>query len=600
MIRADLEKKEIAGMNSYCAQGEIQTLDPDVVAQIAAGEVVERPASVVKELVENSLDAGAKRIDVFTQGGGKDLIRVVDDGCGMSFSDAQLCYRRHTTSKLKKTEDLYSLETMGFRGEGLYSIVAVSRLTLITRPKEISQGCCLKIEGGKLSNSEPAGCSPGSQFEVRDLFFNTPARQKFLKSSATEATHITELFVSLASAFNQVHFMLRQEDRTICDFPACANRLERAYALLGNRVGQLFVGSLADQRHHVEVCLSAPQKTARTARSLRLLVNRRPVRDRMLIQAVLAGYGDLLERGQYPLGIVHLDLSPDQIDVNVHPQKVEVRFAQPSYVFSVVKNCVAEVLASMPCEDRSSVARVYRLAGSAPSDADQKQRLEQATRLFWGQSKNVISSKSSLFAKEKGSTYLADIYRQNTQGYFSEEKKSQRVRLIGRAWNRVLVCEIQDKLALIDERAAWQLIAYEKLRHDWEQGAIEYFLLNEAVSILLDEDLIQIVKEVDETLKKLGIDLDHFGGKTWMIRSVPLPLKHADPKKILLTLLHHLQKNPQPDQALRLLATFVIPSDEQSPEEVLSALENMNLLTEDFLLSIGLVLQKSQIERETK
>lgn len=332
----------------------IALMPEELANQIAAGEVVERPASVVKELVENSLDAGAGRIDVDIEGGGLSLVRVTDDGCGMSPADAELCLLRHATSKLRSADDLFHLETMGFRGEALASIASVSRLSLTSRSEEALAGYRILIEGGqKTSPSREVGAAVGTQFEVRDLFYNVPARLKFMKSESTETSHIAETLLRLALAFPGVHFRLRHKGKVTLDLPPHKSGLERSRAALlarGKVAGPplLYEGHAAVTGIEIEAHVGAPSDSTAVPRNVFLLVNRRFVRDRSLLHAALSGYGELLEKGRYPLLVLHLRLDPSSVDVNVHPQKLEVRLQQSDAVYSVVREAVRSVCSQAP------------------------------------------------------------------------------------------------------------------------------------------------------------------------------------------------------------------------------------------------------------
>ena len=334
----------------------IALLPEELTNQIAAGEVVERPASVVKELVENSLDAGAQRIDVDIEDGGLKLVRIADDGYGMSPEDAELSLLRHATSKLRSADDLFRLTTMGFRGEALASVASVSRLQLSTRSKDAVAAYRIALEAGqKQSPSREVGGPVGTQIEIRDLFYNVPARLKFMKSEATETGHIAETLVRLALAYPGVHFRLRSldKDRVLLDLPPHKSPLERSKAALASRgksqgaqVLYLAQGSAAGVS--VEAHIGAPDDATTTARNVFLLVNRRFVRDRSLLQAITTGYGELLEKGRYPMCVLHLQLDLQLVDVNVHPQKLEVRIANADAVFGAVQRAIRELCVESP------------------------------------------------------------------------------------------------------------------------------------------------------------------------------------------------------------------------------------------------------------
>ena len=313
---------------------KIEKLSDELANQIAAGEVVERPASVVKELVENALDAQATRIAVDVEHGGSVLVRVADDGTGMDGDDALMALERHATSKIKELPDLFRLHTFGFRGEALPSIASVSRLVLRTRARGASEGREVEVAGGRPPTVRPAGCATGTTIEVRDLFFNVPARRKFLKATATESAHVGDVVHGAALARPEVTFVLSRDGRTVREHLRAGSRIDRAR---GASPGETLSHVVAERGPlRIEAALAPPERARTGATGLALLVNGRPVRDRVLARAVAHAYGSVLEGGRYPVGVVWIDLPPDLVDVNVHPQKAEVRFTDPRGVFDAI------------------------------------------------------------------------------------------------------------------------------------------------------------------------------------------------------------------------------------------------------------------------
>ncbi|MBT8495387.1 MAG: DNA mismatch repair endonuclease MutL, partial [Deltaproteobacteria bacterium] len=323
---------------------EIQLLPPEVIDQIAAGEVVERPASVVKELVENAVDAGASQVVVDIERGGKERIRVVDDGAGMTPAQAELALVRHATSKLRSIDELFGIATLGFRGEALAAIASVSKMALVTRPRHdrAAGGARLDIEGGLVVDKGPAGAPVGTTIEVRELLHNVPARQKFLKGDATETAHISDAMSKMALAHPGVHFRLRHGTRVTLNAPPHASRLERVRSILGSKAGRGLVEVHGEERGvRVTAFLTPPESAQSTSRGLQLFIGKRPVKDRGLLHAVVMGYGELLPKGRYPVAVVFVELDGSDVDVNVHPQKLEVRFADPQRVYAAVRHTVA-------------------------------------------------------------------------------------------------------------------------------------------------------------------------------------------------------------------------------------------------------------------
>lgn len=348
-------------------QPVIAVLPPHVIDQIAAGEVVERPASVVKELADNALDAGARTIVIETTAGGRGLVRVTDDGCGMAPEDALLAFERHATSKLRTVEDLWGIASLGFRGEALPSIASVSRLVLTTRRQGDLGATRVAFEAGKLLGVSEIGAPVGTTVEVSDLLFNLPARLKFLKGEGTEASHVTELVGKLAMAYPQVHFRLRHNGRTALELPPDRDGFARARALLGARVAARMVPVSGEEAGvRIAAYLGAPDLAQTTARGVQLFVEKRPVRDRGLLHAVAMGYGELVPRGRYPVAVVLLDVPAGAVDVNVHPQKSEVRFADPAAVTAAVRHVVQAGVGAAPWRAESGATPVQMIASVAP------------------------------------------------------------------------------------------------------------------------------------------------------------------------------------------------------------------------------------------
>ena len=521
----------------------IALLGNEVIDQIAAGEVVERPASVVKELVENALDAGASRIHVDSAQGGRQRIRVVDDGHGMTPDQLGLCIQRHATSKLRAVTDLDTISTMGFRGEALPSIASVSRLTITSRVGSQPSGARLRVEGGKVGEVEPAACAPGTTIEVADLFFNTPARLKFLKSTATEAAHILDMVNHAALGAHGVHFGLKAEGRRGLDLPPCTHRLERCKASLGRWGSELRAARLERDTWQAEAVLAPPSQTMRTSRHLSLVVNGRQVRDRSLLQAVLSGYGHLVDRGRYPVGVVYLDLPPDSLDVNVHPQKTEVRFAEPRRVFSLARRCVEELLAKSPWLGGHSEMRpapppartfsLPRRQGGGGYD-EHKTRLMEATRRFWSRRPTGQPA-----AEQPGSAYADPCTSEdsNNAGYFGS------LNVIGQTMGLFIVCEGDDEIVLIDQHAAHERVTFERLKAAAleEQGAaipVQRLLL--PARLELDATQAATALENTDLLASLGVELEPFGRDCFTVRALPVELAAAEPGPLVQDMLEEI------------------------------------------------------------
>jgi DNA mismatch repair protein MutL len=361
------------------ATGRVAILPDDVANQIAAGEVVERPASVVKELVENALDAGATRITVDVVDAGRALLRIVDDGSGMGRDDAATAILRHATSKLRSADDLHAIETLGFRGEALPSIASVSRFELVTQRAEDEVGTRIVIEGGGAPVISEAGAPVGTRIEVADLFFNVPARRKFLKSDATELAQIQQVMTAFALGYPHVHFRMTSNERTTLDYPSVKQLRDRAVQVLGRELTRRLYDVHGDSNGiGVVGFVSAPSAAKSHANQIHLFVNGRRVRDRNLHHALVSAYGADLGPGRFPQAILYLHLSPQDVDVNVHPAKAEVRFAHPAVVHQVLHLAVRRTLerrpwqheAPLPLEKAAREAVAEPQARYQPSLAD--------------------------------------------------------------------------------------------------------------------------------------------------------------------------------------------------------------------------------------
>jgi len=351
----------------------IAVLPAHVVDQIAAGEVIERPASVVKELVDNAIDAGSRTITVEVAAGGRTMVRVTDDGCGMSPHDAVLAFERHATSKLRVVDDLWGITSMGFRGEALPSIASVARVTLTTRRASDLAATRVVIEGSKLISATEVGAPVGTTVEVLDLLYNVPARLKFLKGEATEASHVTDLMAKVALGHPHLHLRLKHRgaggaSRTALELPPDRDGFARVQAVLGARIASRMIPIEGEEGGvKVTAYLGAPELAQATARGVQLFVGKRAVRDRGVLHALAMGYGELVPRGRYPVAVVLLELAPGAVDINVHPQKSEVRFADPSAVAAAIRHVVQAGVAAAQwrADGAASAISMTAIASSA-------------------------------------------------------------------------------------------------------------------------------------------------------------------------------------------------------------------------------------------
>lgn len=486
---------------------EIKLLDDALVDQIAAGEVVERPASVVKELLENALDASAEAITVEIAEGGRETIRVVDDGEGMDRSDAELCVRRHATSKIGSLEDLHRLVTMGFRGEALASISSVSRFRLVTRQRESTAGIEVVIEGGSPPVIREVGAPPGTSIEVRDLFYNVPARRKFLKARQTESHHIAETCLKIALAHPHVRLALFSNGRRVREYLPAKDRVSRARAVFPD----LALETVEAERDGVRMlaALGPPERARTGARNLYLYVNDRPIVDRGLARAVAFAYGDKLSGGQYPSGAVFLDLDPDAVDVNAHPQKTEVRFAKASVVYDAVTRMLTKGLGTKTWEGGITGSAAVASGPASRADDYWEERLAPGPKV-----EKVAEPES----KEVDPWGIGDALREASPPYPASEESTAHeplrfLSVLGALW---LATHREHLIAVEPCRAAAALTL-----DSWDEGDLpaQRLLFPERVE-LGDADMQQVEMHRDE-LEELGMECASVGPRSIAIHSLP-------------------------------------------------------------------------------
>ncbi len=561
-------------MNSYNPMSKIRILPESVSNKIAAGEVVERPASLVKELVENALDADGTRIVIEVEKGGRRLIRVSDDGVGMGRDDALLALERYATSKIAGDTDLFSIRSLGFRGEALPSIAAVSHFSIVTREKHAAAGTRIRVAGGKIEQVADAGAPPGTMVTVENLFFNTPARRKFMKSVTTEMGHIADTVAAIALGRPAVHFRLVHDGRTIKSWPAAGDRLERIVDVLGAGLREdLYAVDRQAEAGTVGGWVADPKQLRRTSRGVFIFVNGRHVRDRVILHALFAGYRQRLVKGQYPVAALFVTVPYDQVDVNVHPTKNEVRFAHQRVVHDLVQAAVSETL------DRSDRPRWGRPAETPrpaffqgdPRVAESREIPYEARRMRDGDGSAVLGRDA---ATDKGAAGGAD--RRGGRAALLTEADDSRprepaalwqqtafggLRVIGQFLNSYLVCESADGLVLLDQHAAHERILYERLkrRSDSLKKEAQRLLVPETFELNLHE--AAVLQRLAAEFNQLGLEIEPFGATTFVVRSVPAVLDGRDVVPLIREIAETLTKEgfgegPRGvvDESLKLMA----------------------------------------------
>ncbi len=510
--------------------GRIQRLTDELANQIAAGEVVERPSSVVKELVENALDAGASRVVVEIEQGGTTLIRVTDDGEGMTPEDAVLALERHATSKIERIDDLLRLDTFGFRGEALPSIASVARLTLRTRCHDEAEGTEVSVIGGGKSDVRPSGGAAGTTVTVSELFWNVPARRKFLKATGTESAHVSEVVLGAALARPDLTFILLRDGRVAREYLRAASRKERAASALGGETLAFCEGERGPVR--IEAMLAPPERARAGATGLSLLVNGRPVRDRFLARAVAQSYGSVLEPGRYPVGVVWLEISPELVDVNVHPQKAEVRFADGRAVFDAVTGVLHGALAQAFGISALAAPHPRRDAPSA-----------------WG-----FSARATSTAAEPGSAkplgtdnlFTAEAAAEGAPvelSLFGERSLYASLRFSCQVRGTFLVCEGHDGLYILDQHAAAERVTFERLRRAFSKRdvATQSLLVPEVVELAPSE--VALLEERAESVAELGVEVRAVGDSAVAVHAVPELLSRAEPARIVKDVVAELARS---------------------------------------------------------
>jgi DNA mismatch repair protein MutL len=481
---------------------KIKILSEDLIAQIAAGEVVERPASVVKELMENSIDAGATSIVVDIKAGGMDSIRVMDDGCGMSKEDALLATERYATSKVQNEEDLYAIQTLGFRGEALPSIASVSKMRLITRDNASQVGTEVSRETGTEVRVSDAGSPVGTSVEVKKLFYNTPVRRRFLKSVGTEFFHIHRIVDQMALSKPDIQFRLIHDGREVLNVPKTDELSIRIEAILGRETYEgLIPVEFQDESISLRGYIGRPTLTVSTARSIFTYVNGRFVRDRTVNRSIFDAYRALIPRDRYPIAILFMDISPHRIDVNVHPTKREIRFRDQERVYRSIHLALQSKLKAVPGDERIS----------------------RAVETYWQEKggSGGIGEVTGKYGRKEGEgverSFVFPEFSQEDQpgGFYSS------LLPLAQIGGTYIVCQGPKGMVLIDQHAAHERILFEKLRRQLENATIVRQVLLFPLTVEVSHAEEHILGAYKDQLDELGMEIEAFGGNTFVVKSVP-------------------------------------------------------------------------------
>jgi DNA mismatch repair protein MutL len=540
--------------------GIIRLLDDNMINMIAAGEVIERPASIVKELLENSLDAKAKKVTVRVEDGGKKFISITDDGIGMDQDDIQKAILPHATSKIKTSDDLISISTLGFRGEALASIASVSKLSIISRIADSIQANILDIDCGQSQPIKPSSADYGSTITVRDLFYKLPARRKFLKTTNTEIGHITEQFTRIALAHIDLDMTLIHNGRQLYRLPANTPLAERIEKLLGKKISaDLIEVQQSEKNNDITALIAKPMHARSTTKFQYTFLNGRYIRDKFISHAIKEAYRGLLEPNRHPVAFIFLKVPADSYDVNVHPTKIEVRFENANLIHSQVLAVLREKLLSMDLDVSAHIIPpAAHLADSPPADQSEqarKQRIREAMAGFFQKSSSVNSSQQHLnFTDHSKSTAGQNNFPNSFNNSFGlqtaappPETKCLQLH------NSYIVTQTDDGFMVIDQHALHERIIYEGLCRKINEGRLESQRLLIPETFELTDFQAEALKDNSKLITKLGIELEDFGPKTMAIQSFPAVLNKVNPLDFMTDLIDKLTEKDLGLDAERLL-----------------------------------------------
>lgn len=543
----------------------IQLLPDSVANQIAAGEVVQRPASAVKELIENSIDAGADKIQLIIKDAGKSLIQIIDNGCGMSVTDARMCFERHATSKIRKAEDLFAIRTMGFRGEAMASIAAIAQVELKTRRIEDELGTCIFIEGSEVISQEACSANPGTSICIKNLFYNTPARRNFLKSNAVEMRYIIDELQRIALANPQVFFTLHHNGQEVYHLPATTVK-QRIIHLFGNNYNERLVPVEEDTMVvKLQGFVGKPEFARRTRGEQFFFVNNRFIKDAYLNHAVLMAFKELLPEDTFPLYVLFIEIDPAKIDINVHPTKTEIKYQDEQTIYAIIRSAVKRSLGrynitpSLDFDQENSIEHLVTLkpleeivAPTITFNPDFNPFNTNSTDRETPTLRSSGDYRSSPIPKNWDTLYEISKKEDNVQHQVYEEisivaddqeinKPSERQ--LFQIQNRFILSQIKSGFMLINQQAAHERILYERFLQQLQNhsGVSQQSLFPQSVT--LNSSDFELLKELLPDIRALGFDIREFGKNTVVVEGIPADLNNASEHEILEQLLEGFKNN---------------------------------------------------------
>jgi len=610
----------------------IKQLPEHLINQIAAGEVVERPASVVKELVENSIDAGADKITIEVNDGGDTFLRITDNGLGMDKDDALLAFSRHATSKISSADDLFNIYTLGFRGEALATIAAVSYVSLQTKKRGAIEGTTVQVEGGNIHKVSSIGCPEGTQIEVRQLFFNTPARKKYLKNAATEYGHILSMITGISLAFPNISFTLIHDEKTVFDLPATDDDFVRIRAVLGRSVADELVPVFyGHSKIHLKGYIGKPFIARANRNSQYFFVNQREVKSHVLSYAVKQSYHSLLPKEKHPVFLLYFTLDPESVDVNVHPRKLEVRFRDEKEIFSIITQACSKalethvlapildgnktseynedrvqqsplVLHDKPLQVPSAVMAAEPVAvGTVEQALEFTQRIAGnpinenyvSVELPFGNSDESASGNENILERDRSSenevtsTVNGNIEDNPVSGFGVQREATKEILPLAQMDRSYILCQQGQSLVIVDQHAAHERVRYTEIVEAFEKQLLSVQPLLVPENLELSHRELALLEQYGEILRTMGFELEPFGGNTIAVNAVPSYAAKLDLQPLIQGLLddmdHQSSKGDftmRKERALIYMAcrSAVKFGDPLAPEEQTELLKKLQAL----------------------
>lgn len=519
--------------------GRIKQLSVNLINQIAAGEVIERPASVVKELVENSIDAGATRIEISVSNECRN-IRIADNGCGIHPDDIQLAFTKHATSKLTDEESLFNIETLGFRGEALASIISIAKVTCTTRTKDFDYGTKVESQNSVVKSSK-IGCALGTIMEVQDLFFNQPARLKFLKNEKTEFAYIQELVQALAISHPEIAFILKHNGSDSIVTTPNADLL--------TRITQIYPPSIINELKEVRKTdvltgisihgfVSVPSYTRSSKKAIYTFVNSRSVKCPILLKAIDIAYKNMLPNGRYPFVVVNINISPNEIDVNAHPTKREIRYKTPNQIFNFVQSAVSYALSNIKSDFEPEIPKadnIVQFSKNLPHFNIESEETSEIKPIFPFKVEQKIESEPE---------YVEVVQQKKMEINFDTPAKIKQVNVIGQYNNTYILVENDDNLEIIDQHIAEERYIYEKLKSQ-KEVASQLLIISDVLDVAPEE--VNIIENAKGQLAKFGYQIEKISDNQLIFKKIPQVLSKVKPKDILSELLENLKNSPEND-----------------------------------------------------